>query len=162
MNLSTNLVRREQELDAIIKSADSETLRIEVRSKKQEVVISKKNVDDLTRQLKGMLYICLPSPDCCQIVLASERSEPVTIASLRLWVTNWLKLIRLKLYTRILDLIEVKLTYYIEIIVNGWLMCLSVVSLWDITAPPSIIPQVTACFEAMLDNLCITCLIFVC
>ncbi|KAJ4768644.1 Structural maintenance of chromosomes protein [Rhynchospora pubera] len=54
-NLSTNLVRREQELDAIIKSADSEALKIEVKSKKQEVVISKKNVDDLTRQLKDIM-----------------------------------------------------------------------------------------------------------
>lgn len=54
-NLSTNLVRREQELDAIIKSADCETLKGDVQNKKKGIVDSKKNVDDLTRQLKDII-----------------------------------------------------------------------------------------------------------
>nr|CAD1823923.1 unnamed protein product [Ananas comosus var. bracteatus] len=52
-NLSTNLVRRQQELEAIILSADSKTVIVEAESKRQEVKNSKSTVDELTQQLKA-------------------------------------------------------------------------------------------------------------
>ncbi|KAJ3670868.1 hypothetical protein LUZ60_008294 [Juncus effusus] len=51
-NLSTNLVRRQQELEAIIETADSKTLQHELNSKRQEVHESKRTVDELIYELK--------------------------------------------------------------------------------------------------------------
>ncbi|XP_072993969.1 structural maintenance of chromosomes protein 3 [Typha latifolia] len=52
-NLSTNLVRRQQELEAIILSADSKTLPMEAESKRQELRNSKATVEEITQQLKA-------------------------------------------------------------------------------------------------------------
>jgi structural maintenance of chromosome 3 (chondroitin sulfate proteoglycan 6) len=52
-NLSTNLIRRQKELEAIISSADSRTLPMEAESKEQELKSSKRNLDELTSLLKG-------------------------------------------------------------------------------------------------------------
>jgi structural maintenance of chromosome 3 (chondroitin sulfate proteoglycan 6) len=52
-NLSTNLIRRQKELEAIISSADSRTLPMESESKEQELKSSKRNLDELTSLLKG-------------------------------------------------------------------------------------------------------------
>ncbi|KAK3140087.1 hypothetical protein QOZ80_5AG0395600 [Eleusine coracana subsp. coracana] len=52
-NLSTNLIRRQKELEAIISSADSRTLPMEAESKEQELKSSKRNLDELTSLLKA-------------------------------------------------------------------------------------------------------------
>jgi structural maintenance of chromosome 3 (chondroitin sulfate proteoglycan 6) len=52
-NLSTNLIRRQKELEAIISSADSRTLPLEAESKEQELKSSKRNLDELTSLLKA-------------------------------------------------------------------------------------------------------------
>ena len=53
-NLSTNLTRRQEELEAIISSADSEALSLEVKSKEQQLKQSKSNLDELTTLLQGI------------------------------------------------------------------------------------------------------------
>ncbi|KAM0905680.1 hypothetical protein ACQ4PT_017264 [Festuca glaucescens] len=52
-NLSTNLMRRQKELEAIISSADSKTLPVEVESKEQELKQSKRTLDEATTVLKA-------------------------------------------------------------------------------------------------------------
>ncbi|WVZ64811.1 hypothetical protein U9M48_014282 [Paspalum notatum var. saurae] len=52
-NLSTNLIRRQKELEAIISSADSRTLPLEAESKEQELKSSRRNLDELTSLLKA-------------------------------------------------------------------------------------------------------------
>nr|CAD59411.1 SMC3 protein [Oryza sativa] len=52
-NLSTNLMRRQKELEAIISSADSKTLPLEAESKEQELKSSKRSLDELTAMLKA-------------------------------------------------------------------------------------------------------------
>ncbi|XBJ04479.1 hypothetical protein VPH35_023409 [Triticum aestivum] len=52
-NLSTNLTRRQEELEAIISSADSEALSLEVKSKEQQLKQSKSNLDELTTLLQA-------------------------------------------------------------------------------------------------------------
>ncbi|CAA7403122.1 unnamed protein product [Spirodela intermedia] len=54
-NLSTNLVRREEELEAIKLSADSDTLPEEMERRRQELKEAKGSVDSLTYQLKRVL-----------------------------------------------------------------------------------------------------------
>ncbi|KAJ3670865.1 hypothetical protein LUZ60_008291 [Juncus effusus] len=51
-NLSTNLVRRQKELEVTIATADSNMLKIEENSNKQELNESKKTVDELIYELK--------------------------------------------------------------------------------------------------------------
>lgn len=53
-NLSTNLMRSQKELEAIISSADSKTLPLEVESKEQELKSSKRSLDELTAMFKGI------------------------------------------------------------------------------------------------------------
>ncbi|XP_077226004.1 structural maintenance of chromosomes (SMC) family protein [Tasmannia lanceolata] len=53
-NLSTNLVRRQQELEFIIHSADSVVLSKESELKRQELMVAKASVDDATSQLKSV------------------------------------------------------------------------------------------------------------
>ncbi|MCL7032680.1 hypothetical protein MKW94_027468 [Papaver nudicaule] len=50
-NLSTNLVRRQQELEAIVSSADDDTLLKEVEQKRQDRTEAKKSFDDATERL---------------------------------------------------------------------------------------------------------------
>ncbi|KAE8799811.1 structural maintenance of chromosomes protein 3 [Hordeum vulgare] len=52
-NLSTNLMRRQEELEEIISSADSEVLPLEVKSKEQQLEQSKRNLDELTTLLQA-------------------------------------------------------------------------------------------------------------
>uniref|UniRef100_A0A3B6A3B7 Structural maintenance of chromosomes protein n=1 Tax=Triticum aestivum TaxID=4565 RepID=A0A3B6A3B7_WHEAT len=52
-NLSTNLMRRQKELEAIISSADSKTLPVEVEAKEQELKESKRTLDEATTVLKA-------------------------------------------------------------------------------------------------------------
>ncbi|KAG8058053.1 hypothetical protein GUJ93_ZPchr0002g26826 [Zizania palustris] len=52
-NLSTNLMRRQKELEAIISSADSKTLPLEAESKEQELKSSKRSLDESTAMLKA-------------------------------------------------------------------------------------------------------------
>ncbi|XP_064952529.1 structural maintenance of chromosomes protein 3-like isoform X2 [Musa acuminata AAA Group] len=54
-NLSTNLVRRQQELEGVILSADSETLPMEAELKRQELKSSRGSIDKLKKQLEGVL-----------------------------------------------------------------------------------------------------------
>ncbi|XP_020691246.1 structural maintenance of chromosomes protein 3 [Dendrobium catenatum] len=55
-NLSTNLVRRQQELEAIILSADSGTLPMEAELKRQELEDSNETVHELMKQLNQALH----------------------------------------------------------------------------------------------------------
>lgn len=50
-------MRRQQELEAIILSADSDNLPMEAEAKKQELKNSKATIDELTQQLKGWCLI---------------------------------------------------------------------------------------------------------
>lgn len=52
-NLSTNLVRRKQELEAIKLSAEPEMLHSEAELKRQELRDAKLLLDDVTQQLKS-------------------------------------------------------------------------------------------------------------
>ncbi|VAH11480.1 unnamed protein product [Triticum turgidum subsp. durum] len=52
-NLSTNLMRRQKELEAIISSADSKILPVEVEAKEQELKESKRTLDEATTVLKA-------------------------------------------------------------------------------------------------------------
>lgn len=54
-NLSTNLIRRQQELEIIISSANSDNLPMEAETKRQELKEAKSAVDELTHQLKKVL-----------------------------------------------------------------------------------------------------------
>lgn len=54
-NLSTNLVRRQQELEVIISSANSDNLPMEADMKRQKLEEANATVDELTQQLKGVL-----------------------------------------------------------------------------------------------------------
>lgn len=54
-NLSTNLVRRQQELVVIISLANSDNLLMEADMKRQELKEAKTYVDEFTQQLKGVL-----------------------------------------------------------------------------------------------------------
>lgn len=58
-NLSTNLVRRQQELEAIILSADSGTLPMEADLKRQELEESNEIVHELTKQRNRVVPIKL-------------------------------------------------------------------------------------------------------
>ncbi|XBI58586.1 hypothetical protein VPH35_039799 [Triticum aestivum] len=55
-NLSTNLTRRQEELEAIISSADSEALPLQVKSKEQHLKQSKSNLDELTTLLQANVH----------------------------------------------------------------------------------------------------------
>ncbi|KAL0370253.1 UNVERIFIED_CONTAM: Structural maintenance of chromosomes protein 3 [Sesamum angustifolium] len=54
MNLSTNLVRRKEELEAVKLSAETEMLQAEAELKRQELMDSNLLVDQLTEQLKNV------------------------------------------------------------------------------------------------------------
>ncbi|WOK97408.1 structural maintenance of chromosomes protein 3 [Canna indica] len=54
-NLSTNLVRRQQELEGIILSADSDTLPTEAALKRKELKDSKASIDELKKKLEDVL-----------------------------------------------------------------------------------------------------------
>lgn len=56
-NLSTNLVRRKQELEAIKLSAEPEFLHSEAEVKRQELRDAKFLVDDVTQQLRSKLQM---------------------------------------------------------------------------------------------------------
>ena len=47
-------MRRQKELEAIISSADSKTLPVEVEAKEQELKESKRTLDEATKDLKGI------------------------------------------------------------------------------------------------------------
>lgn len=53
MNLSTNLVRRKEELEAVKLSTETEMLQGEAELKKQELTDANLLVDQLTQQLKS-------------------------------------------------------------------------------------------------------------
>ncbi|XP_068651739.1 structural maintenance of chromosomes protein 3-like [Aristolochia californica] len=53
-NLSTNLVKRQQELESIVNSADSGTLPAEADLKRQELRDAKASLDETTQQLKSV------------------------------------------------------------------------------------------------------------
>ena len=55
-NLSTNLVRREEELEAIKLNADSDALPEETERRREEFKEAKESVDRLTRQLKSQRF----------------------------------------------------------------------------------------------------------
>lgn len=52
MNLSTNLVRRKEELEAVMLSSDTDVLQVEAELKKQELMDANSLVDQLTNELK--------------------------------------------------------------------------------------------------------------
>ncbi|PWA77306.1 RecF/RecN/SMC [Artemisia annua] len=54
-NLSTNLVRRKQELEAVKQSPETESLNVEVEAKRQELQDAKIYVEEVKRQLKRVL-----------------------------------------------------------------------------------------------------------
>lgn len=54
-NLSTNLVRRQQELESVILSADSQNLPEELEMKRQELEEAKASVNEATQQLKRVV-----------------------------------------------------------------------------------------------------------
>eukprot|EP00250_Pteridium_aquilinum_P002812 c13037_g1_i1 orf=123-3737(+) len=53
--LSTNLVKRQQELEAQVSSNDPETLTLDLEAKRQELQSTKSAVDDATRHLKAIV-----------------------------------------------------------------------------------------------------------
>lgn len=53
MNLTTNLKRRKQELEAIISAAEADALLDEAESKRQDLMDAKLLVEDATQQLKS-------------------------------------------------------------------------------------------------------------
>lgn len=65
-NLSTNLVRRQQELEAIILSADSGTLPMEAELKRQELEDSNETVHELMKQLNRVIPI---QTDCNFVII---------------------------------------------------------------------------------------------
>lgn len=54
-SLSTNLVKRQQELEAQLSSSDPEALKMELEAKKEELQNTKSAVNDATRHLKGII-----------------------------------------------------------------------------------------------------------
>jgi len=58
-NLSTNLLRREQELEAGKSSAESEALSAEIDSKEKELDEAKSLVDETTEELKSEPWIVI-------------------------------------------------------------------------------------------------------
>ena len=52
-NLSTNLVRRKQELEAVKQSPETESLNVELEAKRQELQDAKIYVEEVKRQLKS-------------------------------------------------------------------------------------------------------------
>lgn len=64
MNLSTNLVRRKQELEAIKLSADADILLAEADLKRQELMDANQLVDNLTQQQKSGIFISTLFPMC--------------------------------------------------------------------------------------------------
>lgn len=73
--MSTNLVRRQQELEGVILSADSETLPMEAELKRQELKSSRGSIDKLKKQLEGMSCNCLFSLLSLDLVLLSKRRQ---------------------------------------------------------------------------------------
>ncbi|KAK9101892.1 hypothetical protein Sjap_019146 [Stephania japonica] len=71
-NQSANLVRRQQELEAVILSVDADVLPGEADLKKQELMEAKASVDDATQQLKSEK---LALQDKCQHALKDEEKE---------------------------------------------------------------------------------------
>lgn len=65
-NLSTNLVRRQQELEAIILSADSGTLPMEAERKRQELEEANETVHELTKQLNRVIPV---QTDCKFVII---------------------------------------------------------------------------------------------
>lgn len=59
MNLSTNLVRRKEELEAVKLSAETDMLQGEAELKKQELMDANLLVDQLTQQLKSEISYSL-------------------------------------------------------------------------------------------------------
>lgn len=53
MNLSTNLVRRKEELEAVKSSGEIDMLQGEAELKSQDLAYAKSLVDQLTQQLKS-------------------------------------------------------------------------------------------------------------
>ena len=53
MNLSTNLVRRKEELEAVMLSSDTDVLQAEAELKNQELMDANSLVDQLTQELKS-------------------------------------------------------------------------------------------------------------
>lgn len=58
-NLTTNLKRRKQELEAHISSADHDMLPGEIDLKKQELKDAKLLVEDATQQLKSEVFVLM-------------------------------------------------------------------------------------------------------
>ncbi|KAD5960392.1 hypothetical protein E3N88_11864 [Mikania micrantha] len=54
-NLSTNLVRRKQELEAVKQSPETDTLNAETEAKRQELQDAKRSVEEVKRQLQRVL-----------------------------------------------------------------------------------------------------------
>ncbi|KAK9078740.1 hypothetical protein SSX86_002798 [Deinandra increscens subsp. villosa] len=54
-NLSTNLVRRRQELEAVKQSPETDTLNAEAEAKRQELQDAKRSVDEVKKQLQRVL-----------------------------------------------------------------------------------------------------------
>lgn len=59
-NLTTNLKRRKQELEAIVSAAEADALLDEVDLKRQELMDAKLLVEGATQQLKSKYYEYLP------------------------------------------------------------------------------------------------------
>uniref|UniRef100_A0A0D3F0B7 SMC hinge domain-containing protein n=1 Tax=Oryza barthii TaxID=65489 RepID=A0A0D3F0B7_9ORYZ len=81
-NLSTNLMRRQKEFEAVISSADSKTLSLEAESKEQELNSSKSSLDDLTAMLKGidaLIDFLFPSALCLMLPKGSSVKLTQTI-----------------------------------------------------------------------------------
>lgn len=53
MKLSTNLVRRKEELEAVMQSSDNDVLQADAELKKQELMDANSLVDQLTNELKS-------------------------------------------------------------------------------------------------------------
>lgn len=53
MNLSTNLVRRKEELEAVMLSSDTDVLQTDAELKKQDLMDANAKVNRLTEELKS-------------------------------------------------------------------------------------------------------------
>lgn len=69
MNLSTNLVRRKQELEAIKLSDDTDILHGEAELKRQELMDANQLVDNLTQQQKSGVFISTLFPLCILFIV---------------------------------------------------------------------------------------------
>ena len=56
MNLSTNLVRRKEELEAVMLSSDNDVLQAEAELKRQELMDTNSLVGQLTQELKSETF----------------------------------------------------------------------------------------------------------